>query len=135
VGAPGPANLLHWMVLHSPLTVTARSEHSFDPFPDNGRVVPWGTGCSIVYDYVDLCVRNDTDLTFQLRARVGERHLRGELRADATPPHTYSVHARDGEFVRLGDTYLRRNELGGGSSTAAPATPCGRSAFGAMLPW
>ncbi len=105
------ANLLHWMVLHSPLTVTERSEHSFDPFPDNGRVVPWGTGCSIVYNYVDLCARNDTDLTLQLRARVGERHLRGELRADATPPHTYSVHARDEEFVRLGDTYLRRNEL------------------------
>ncbi len=37
------ANLIHWMVLHSPLTVTARSEHSFDPFPpDKGRVLPWG---------------------------------------------------------------------------------------------
>ena len=31
------ANLLHWMFLHSPLTVLERSEHSFDPFPDNGR--------------------------------------------------------------------------------------------------
>ncbi|HEY9294373.1 MAG TPA: VanW family protein [Microlunatus sp.] len=30
------ANLLHWMILHSPLVVTERSEHSFDPFPDNG---------------------------------------------------------------------------------------------------
>ena len=54
------ANLLHWMVLHSPLTVVERSEHSFDPFPDNGRVLPWGVGCSIAYNYVDLVVRNDT---------------------------------------------------------------------------
>lgn len=36
------ANLLHWMVLHSALTVVERSEHSFDPFPDHGRVLPWG---------------------------------------------------------------------------------------------
>jgi VanW like protein len=41
------ANLLHWMVLHSPLVITERSEHSFDPFPDNGRVLPWGVGCTI----------------------------------------------------------------------------------------
>lgn len=36
------ANLIHWMVLHSPLTVTARSEHSFDPFPDKAASCPGG---------------------------------------------------------------------------------------------
>lgn len=73
--------------------------------------MPWGTGCSIVYNYVDLCVRNDTDLNFQLLARVGERHLHRELRADGVPPHTYVLQARDEEFLRQGGTYLRRNEL------------------------
>src|SRR5690606_16094322 len=48
------ANLLHWMVLHTPMVVTERSEHAFDPFPDNGRVVPWGVGCAVAYNYVDL---------------------------------------------------------------------------------
>ena len=42
------ANLVHWMFLHAPLTVVERSEHTFDPFPDRGRVLPWGVGCSIV---------------------------------------------------------------------------------------
>ena len=54
------------MFLHSPLTVVERSEHSFDPFPDKNRVLPWGVGCSIVWNYVDLVVRNDTDVTFQV---------------------------------------------------------------------
>lgn len=105
------ANLIHWMVLHSPLTVTERSEHSFDPFPDSGRVLPWGTGCSIVYNYVDLCFRNDTDITFTLSVRVGERYLEGELRASAAPAHSYSVFARGEEFLRLGAEYFRRNEI------------------------
>jgi vancomycin resistance protein VanW len=105
------ANLMHWMFLHSPLTVVERSEHSFDPFPDNGRVLPWGVGCSIVYNYVDLVVRNDTDVTFQLVVGVGERYLEGELRATREPPHTYRVSARGEQFLRYGDDYYRRNEI------------------------
>jgi len=106
------ANLLHWMFLHSPLTVVERSEHSFDPFPDNGRVLPWGVGCSIAYNYVDLVVRNDTDRTFQLRTWVGERHLRGELRVDRPLPFSYSVEARAERFERGADGLVHRsNEI------------------------
>lgn len=120
-GAPGAgvgggicqlANLLHWLVLHSPLTVVERSEHSIDPFPDNGRVLPWGVGCTIVYNYVDLVVRNDTTTTFQLRAWVGETELHGELRADRDLPLAYAVEARDERFETGADGRVRRsNEI------------------------
>jgi vancomycin resistance protein VanW len=105
------ANLLHWMVLHSPLTVVERSEHSFDPFPDQGRVLPWGVGCSIVYNYVDLVVRNDTSTTFQLRTWVEERHLRGELRADRPTELAYRVEARGERFLRAAGQVYRSNEI------------------------
>lgn len=105
------ANLVHWMVLHSDLTVTERSEHSFDPFPDNGRVLPWGTGCSIVYNYVDLVIRNDTDATYQLRVGVGDRYLEGQLRADRTPAHSYRVYGANERFYRLGGEYFRANQI------------------------
>lgn len=105
------ANLLHWMVLHSPLTVVERSEHSFDPFPDNGRVLPWGVGCSIAYNYVDFVVRNDTEATYQLFVRVGERYLDGELRTDREPEHTFRVFAKDECFMRYAGEYYRRNEI------------------------
>jgi vancomycin resistance protein VanW len=105
------ANLVHWMVLHSSLTVVERSEHSFDAFPDRGRLLPWGVGCSIVYNYVDLVVRNDTDHPFQLRTRVGERYLHGQLRTDEQPEHVYRVEARDEQFLRRGDEVFRRNHI------------------------
>ena len=119
-GAPVPgvgggicqlANLLHWLILHSPLTVVERSEHSFDPFPDKNRVLPWGVGCSIAWNYVDLVVRNDTDVTFQVHTWVEEKHLRGELRADRPVEHSYKVEARHEEFVRVGPRTWRRNEI------------------------
>lgn len=105
------ANLLHWMVLHSPLTITERSEHSFDPFPDNGRVLPWGVGCAVYYNYVDLRFRNDTDTTFQLRTAVGDRYLEGELRSADPVPHSYSVHARREGFTQHGNDWFRHNEI------------------------
>src|SRR5690349_9443182 len=105
------ANLLHWMFLHSELTVPERSEHSFDPFPDKARVLPWGVGCSIVYNYVDLVVRNDTDRTFQVRTWVEEPRLRGELRSDRTAEVDYRVEARDEAFLRYDGRVFRKNEI------------------------
>lgn len=105
------ANLLVWMFMHSDLTVVERSEHSFDPFPDNGRVLPWGVGCSIVYNYVDLVVRNDSATTFVVRTRVSEKYLEGTLSCDKEPSHSYSVQARDEVFLRRGDDVFRRNEI------------------------
>lgn len=32
------SNLIHWMAIHSPLVVVERSNHSFDPFPNEGWV-------------------------------------------------------------------------------------------------
>jgi vancomycin resistance protein VanW len=105
------ANLVHWMALHSGLTVTERSEHSFDPFPDNGRVLPWGTGCSIVYNYVDLQLRNDTTSTFQLRTSVGDRYLEGDLRVSEEQPHSFRVYAANERFYRLRGEYFRANQI------------------------
>lgn len=105
------ANLLHWMVLHTPLTVVERSQHSYDPFPDNGRVLPWGTGCAIYYNYVDLQFRNDTKSTFQLQVRVGKKYLEGEIRADSELPYSYKVFARNEEFIESAGNWFRRNEI------------------------
>lgn len=105
------ANLLHWMVLHTPLTVVQRSQHSFDPFPDNGRVLPWGVGCSIAWNYVDLQFRNDTEATLQLRVNVGGKYLEGEIRADRELPCSYRVFSRNDEFLQWKNQWYRRNEI------------------------
>ncbi len=105
------ANLIHWLALHSDLTVVERSEHSFDPFPDQGRVLPWGTGVSIAYNYVDLVLRNDSESTFQLVVKVGQTHLEGELLANRAQPRSYTVYAAYERFFRLSGECFRANQL------------------------
>ena len=105
------ANLLHWLVLHSPLTVIERSTHSFDPFPDVNRSIPFGTGCAIFYNYVDFRFVNETEDTFQINLRMDDENLYGELQSEQRIYESYKVFEREHTFVKEGDTYFRKNEI------------------------
>jgi vancomycin resistance protein VanW len=105
------ANLLHWLVLHSPLTIIERHHHSFDPFPDDGRVLPFGSGATIFYNYRDLRFRNDTAARFQLRLWLTDKLLEGELRCDAAQAFKYRVYEERHRFFRRGSRVYRANEL------------------------
>lgn len=105
------ANLIHWLVLHSPLTVTERHHHSFDPFPDNGRVQPFGSGATVFYNYIDYQFANNTSLTFQLNLWLSEKYLEGEMRVNNALDYTYHVYEKEHEFLKVGDNYYRKNEI------------------------
>lgn len=94
------ANLLYWMAMHSPLAVTERHRHSYDIFPDSGRVLPFGTGAAVYYNYVDLQFHNPTDMTFQILLGVNETHLHGEIRCDMLTPMSYKILERDHRFTK-----------------------------------
>ena len=104
-------NLILWMAWHSPLQVCERHHHSFDPFPDQGRVLPFGSGCSLFYPYLDLRLHNPTNATFQIRVWLDETHLRGMLAANALWPETFHVFERGHAFERHDEKNYRRNEI------------------------
>jgi vancomycin resistance protein VanW len=106
------SNLLYWMALHTPLRIAEQHHHGFDPFPDAGRVLPFGSGATIFYNYGDLRLANPTDQAFQLQVRVGARHLRGAISTDREWPRTYHVDERGHRFSRGADGMVHRdNEL------------------------
>lgn len=105
------ANLLYWMVLHTPLTVIERHHHSFDPFPDDGRVLPFGSGASVFYNYVDLRFKNNTESTFQIRVWLTDRHLKGAIFANSDIPHSYHIEERKHRFYKQNGKTFRENEI------------------------
>ena len=104
-------NLIHWMVLHTSLTVTERHRHSTDPFPDHRRAVPFGTGATVFYNYLDLAFSNGTPHTYQICLKTGPEYLEGEIRCDSIPPVSFSVEERNHRFVADGGKVFRMNEL------------------------
>ena len=106
-------NLIHWMVLHSPLIITEHHHHNgVDLFPDFGRKVPFGCGTSILYNYRDYRFYNPTNQTFQLVIRLDERDLCGELRCEKPLPESYHIHEEEAWFERKPDgTVFRHNKI------------------------
>lgn len=105
------SNLIHWLVIHSPLTVTERYHHSFDPFPDDGRVLPFGSGATVFYNYRDYQFTNNTGHTFQINLWLTDKCLDGELRIDEELDYAYHVIEKDHQFLKIDGQFYRKNEI------------------------
>ncbi|WP_431229941.1 VanW family protein [Paenarthrobacter nicotinovorans] len=105
-------NLLHWMVLHSELTVVEHHHHGdLDLFPDFNRQIPFGSGTSIIYNYLDYRVRNDTDQAFQFLVSTNDEYLCGELRAEHVPDVKFHIREEDAYFYESGNKVYRHNRV------------------------
>ena len=105
-------NLIHWLVLHSELTIVEHHHHDgLDLFPDFRRQIPFGTGTSIVYNYLDYRFRNDTDNTYQLVVWSDGEYLRGELRAEKTQRYTFHIYTENEHFSRENDMVYRNGTV------------------------
>ncbi len=106
------SNLIHWMVLHSPLTIIEHHHHNqLDMFPDFGRSIPFGTGTSIMYNYLDYQFTNTTNKTFQLLVSVETEYLCGELRCSDTLETAFHIIEEDAYFVRKKEGIYRHNKI------------------------
>ncbi len=104
-------NLIHWLVLNSPLTVTELHHHSDALFPDERRRVPFGTGTSVCYNHIDYRFRNDTDQTVQLLTWIEGGEVCGELRSERPFPYRYRLIEENHHFRREGERYYRISQV------------------------
>ena len=106
------SNLIYWMVIHSPLYVTERHRHSYDVFPDLNRNLPFGSGATIAYNYIDLQFLNDTDNLYQFKFWLTDNKLYGQILTDVEPQFTYKIIEEDHKIVKesLGG-YSRHNKI------------------------
>ncbi|TGM46233.1 VanW family protein [Leptospira vanthielii] len=106
------ANLIYWMTLHSPLEVKERWRHSFDIFPDSGRTLPFGSGATLSYNYIDLQIKNTTKQPFVLHLWIEDGFLKGEWRSDVEIPFFYQVYeSYHGFHAEPWGGYTRRNTI------------------------
>lgn len=95
------SNLLYWITLHTPLEVIERHRHSYDVFPDSNRTQPFGSGATCAYNYLDLRIRNNTEVPYQLRLGMKEGDLTGEWRTMAPLPHRYEIYEKEHRISQL----------------------------------
>lgn len=116
------SNLLHWLVLHSPLRVVEHHHHGFDPFPDSGRHVPFGSGATVFYNYVDLRFENPTSANYKIHLWLTDTELRGKsgLIGFRLSPITSTKRAIGSSSGRV--RCIGRTGYGGRRTTGRPGT-------------
>ena len=106
------SNLIHWMILHTELEITEHHHHdNLDLFPDFKRVIPFGTGTSIMYNYLDYRFKNTTDNTYQLIIYTTDEYLCGELRSNKEEKYSYHIYAEDVFFSRENGIVYRNGKV------------------------
>ena len=106
------SNLIFWMTIHTPLTVTERHRHSYDVFPDSNRTQPFGSGATCFYPHGDLMIRNNTNDTYQLIIWMDDEYLHGEWRVSSSPEYRYEIVERNHEMKsEFWGGYSRHNKL------------------------
>lgn len=106
------SNLIYWMTLHTPLTVTERYRHSYDVFPDAKRSQPFGSGATCAYNYLDLQIKNETPHDYQLEVYLTDTHLVGAWRAAGPAMHKYDVYKKEHRITReWWGGYVRHNQI------------------------
>jgi VanW family protein len=103
------ANMIHWLILHTPLEVIELHHHSDALFPDVKRRVPFGTGTSISYKALDYRFKNTTKYPIQIRVWLDDTFLYGEIRSTAPLKEKYKIIEEDNYYAKDEDGVFYRN--------------------------
>lgn len=105
------ANTIHLLILHSPLEVTEFHAHSDALAPDEGKRVPFSSGTSVNYNYIDYRFKNNTDQNIQLCVWCGNGKLYGELRGEKEVPYKYWLEEENHHFHKEDDKFFRISKI------------------------
>lgn len=105
------SNFLYWIFLHAPIETVERYHHSMDVFPDSGRTLPFGGGATILYNFIDLKVKNISTYPFQLKIWLTDNHLKGQILSPLPIRQKFHIFEKNHFFIKRGKKYFRYNEV------------------------
>lgn len=105
-------NTINWLVLHSPLEIVELHTHSdaLDPSAEKNRV-PFSSGTSVSYNYIDYRFKNNSDQNIQLFVWCEDGKLKAELRSEREFPLKYELVEEEHHFRKKGDKYYRSSKI------------------------
>lgn len=93
------SNLLFWVFLHSPLVIVERHAHRAR-VPNSREGEPQGVDATINEGWLDVKVKNETDITFQIGIAFDSENITGRLFSDKAMRFTYEIEARNLSYFR-----------------------------------
>ena len=85
------SNLLHYLFLMSPLTVTERHGHKVKSFPNPDKSSLEGIDATISSGWLDLKVKNETNNIYQIDISFDENYMYGKILSDKESTIDYKI--------------------------------------------
>ena len=105
------SNLLFWLFLHTPLTIVERHGHRKKDFPEPPSDAPIGVDAAISEGWLDLKVRNDTDISFQIVISFDENNIYGEIFASEKLKYRYEITNQNIVYNRSNDKIFQEGDM------------------------
>lgn len=105
------SNFLFWILMHCDTTITERYHHSFDVFPDSGRTLPFGSGATVLYNFIDLQIKNEGSDDLQIKIYLNNKHLKGQILSNNKPKYHFHLFEKNHYFIKSKQKYHRYNEI------------------------
>ena len=102
------SNLLFWLFLHSPLTIVERHTHRVKEFPTLSGAEPEGVDATVSEGWLDLKVKNQTELTFQIHIGFDKENISGSLLTDKPVSCIYEIEGKDLAYFNENDRLYQK---------------------------
>lgn len=104
-------NLLFWLFLHTECEIIQRYHHSVDVFPDNIRILPFGSGATCLFNFVDLKIKNTSKNDIQLNIFLTEKYLKGRILSKRPRKYKFHITEKNHFFIKFRNKFFRYNEI------------------------
>lgn len=94
------SSLLFWLFLHTPLTILERHTHQIMVFPSLNEDKIEGVDAAVSEGWLDLKVKNNTNLTFQIEISIDGHYTYGRIFANKAIDYHYEIINRDKSYFK-----------------------------------
>ena len=105
------SNLLYWVFLHTPLTVTERHGHGTESIPPADPNELAGIDATIAEGWLDLKVKNDTCHAFQISVTFEGDDIIGAVRSESEKCYDYKVYNTSCDYIRKGGVLYQEADV------------------------
>jgi len=105
------STFLYWMFLHAPVKILERHPHTIDVNPSSKDNISSRSGATVLYNFIDLKIKNVYDYPIQLKIWFADKHLEGQILSVEKTKKIISIIEKNHCFIKKDDKVYQYNEI------------------------
>ena len=105
------STFLYWLFLHAPVKIIERHPHSLDAFPNPRQNISSRCGATVLYNFMDLMVRNDFEHPIQLKIWFTDDYINGQIMSLNNKHEEYCIQEKNHYFIKTRNKVFQYNEI------------------------